>query len=308
MMHKLISLKRICGQGFRNFFRNAWLSTAATAIMVVTLTIILSSVAINMILNDNIEDIASRVTVSIYLKDKAPEDKRLILEEALKSNNNVKSVRYINKEEAMAIFIEQNQGNQEIITGASITGNVLPESFEVEVKDLSRIDEVSNIVEVEIYKDLIDETSVNEQRKASIDNIAKAQDYINFGSFIAAGLFAAISILVIFNTIRMAVFTRSTEIEIMKLIGATPSFIRGPFLFEATLYGVFAGIIAVLVVYSALLSLGPRASKSLLLDQTIDFFVTNWALVFLATIGAGVLVGLLSSMVSTARYLRLKRW
>lgn len=308
MIHKLISFRRIAIQGFRNFFRNAWLSVAATAVMVVTLTIILSSLAINLILTDNIEDIASRVKVSVYLNDGVPDDRKSQFEEALKQSDNVNAVRFIDKDEAFSIFLEQNADDPDIISGASITDNVLPESFEIEVIDLTKIDDVITVADQEQFADIVDETSVNEQRRESIDNIAKAQDYINLASITLAGIFAAISTLIIFNTIRMAVFTRSDEIEIMKLIGATPGYIRGPFLFEAAMYGVFAGILATVGVYSVLISLGPRVNEALLVNSTVDFFAANWFLIFLGTILIGVMIGLLSSYFSTVRYLRLKRW
>ncbi|HEX9679098.1 MAG TPA: permease-like cell division protein FtsX, partial [Candidatus Saccharimonadales bacterium] len=292
VIHKIIAFRRIALQGFRNFFRNAWLSVAATAVMVVTLTIILSSAALNMILSDNIKDIASRVTVSIYLKDGSTPERKSELEQSLNNSFNVKTVRFISKDEAFAIFLEQNANDPTIISGATITDNVLPESFEVEVEDLSQIDAVTAVAEDERFRDVVDETSVNEQRKQSIDNIAKAQDYINLASVILVGIFAGISTLIIFNTIRMAVFTRSDEIEIMKLIGATPGYIRGPFLFEAALYGVFAGVLASVGVYSALLSLGPRADQALLVNQTVDFFAGHWFLILLGTISIGILIGL----------------
>lgn len=308
MIHNAIAFRRIAIQGFRNFFRNAWLSVAATAVMVVTLTIILSSFAVNMILSDNIKDIASRVKVSVYLNDGVPQERKDQLEQALRASSNVNGVRFIDKDEAFVIFLEQNADDPAIISGASITDNVLPESFEIEVGDLTRIDEVIAVADQQQFNDIVDETSVNEQRRQSIDNIARAQDYINLASIVLAGIFAAISTLIIFNTIRMAVFTRSDEIEIMKLIGATPGYIRGPFLFEAAMYGVFAGILATVGVYSVLLSLGPRINQALLVNSTIDFFAANWFFISFGTLVIGVLIGLLSSYFSTARYLRLKRW
>lgn len=107
----------------------------------------------------------------------------------------------------------------------------------------------------------------------------------------------------------MAVFTRSQEIEIMKLIGATPGYIRGPFLFESSLFGAIAGILSFVAVYSALLALGPKAdSQKLLFGPTVSFFAHNWLLVLLGTVSAGVIVGYISSSLALFRYLRLKKW
>jgi cell division transport system permease protein len=308
MIHKIIQFRRIAVQGTRNFFRNAWLSSAATAVMFVTLTIILSATIINMSLSDTIDDIASNVTVAVYLKDNIDDSRRQSLEDELRNSPNVESVKYVDKNEALAIFMEQNRDDPTILSGLNVTDNVLPASLEVRLIDLSQIDAVTSVANNSVYSDIVDETSVNETRRETIDNIAKAQDFITLASILAASVFAMISILVIFNTIRMAVFTRSTEIEIMKLIGATPNYIRGPFLFEASLYGIFAGILASVAVYSVLMGLGPRANDKLLIEPTIDYFVANWWWVVFATITVGVIIGLISSLISMSRYLRLKYW
>lgn len=307
MKRGLISFGRITNTGFHNFVRNAWLSTSAVAIMVVTLTIILSSTILNSALTDTVDDIAQQITVSVYLKDGAEDATLNELKEALEANDNVVDVNYVSKQDALAIFQEQNSDDSTLLEVFALTGtDTLPASYEVTVRDLSNIDSIVAVTEEERFLAAVDETSVNEARKESIDNIAKAQDFITIAAIGAAAIFAGISILIIFNTIRMAVFTRSDEIEIMKLIGATPRYIRGPFLFEASMYGVMAGIISTVVVYSILLGLGPRVKNQLLIEPTIKMFSDNFFLVLLLAIIMGSLIGLLSSMFSLSRYLRFK--
>lgn len=307
MKRALISFGRIANAGFHNFVRNAWLSTSAVAVMVVTLTIILSSMVLNSALTNTVNDIAQQITVSVYLKDEVEEATLEELKLALESNENVVGVNYISKQDALAIFQDQNRDDSTLLEVFALTGaDTLPASYEVTVRDLSNIDTIVAVTEEERFVATVDETSVNEARKESIDNIAKAQDFITIASIGAAAIFAGISILIIFNTIRMAVFTRSDEIEIMKLIGATPRYIRGPFLFEASMYGVVAGIISTIVVYSVLLGLGPRVKNQLLIEPTIDSFSSNFILVLIAAIIMGALIGLISSMFSLSRYLRFK--
>jgi cell division transport system permease protein len=307
MKRALISFGRIANAGFHNFVRNAWLSTSAVAIMVVTLTIILSSTILNSALTDTVDDIAQQITVSVYLNDEVEESTLGELKGALEANENVVEVNYISKQDALAIFQEQNSDDSTLLEVFALTGaDTLPASYEVTVQDLSNIDSIVAVTEDARFAAVVDETSVNETRKESIDNIAKAQDFITIAAIGAAAIFASISILIIFNTIRMAVFTRSDEIEIMKLIGATPRYIRGPFLFEASMYGVVAGVVSTIVVYSVLLGLGPRVKNQLLIEPTIDAFSNNFVLVLIAAVVMGALIGLLSSMFSLARYLRFK--
>lgn len=132
--------------------------------------------------------------------------------------------------------------------------------------------EIKDFAEAEKYKNVVESVSLGQtDAQATIDKAAAAQRFINAGSIISAAFLSAVSIMIIFNTIRMAIYTRRDEIRIMKLIGATPDYIRGPFLVEASLYGVFAGIISFITVYSLVYSLGRKVSEQPEFSQTYNF-------------------------------------
>lgn len=306
----MIMLLRIWLSGLRNFFRNAWLSTAATAIMVVTLTILLGSGALYKIFNDTIDLYAENLSLQVFLLDDIEKSDRDELKAALEEHQSVAGTEFISKDQALSIFQERNQDDPEVLQGITITDNVFPASFEVRLDDLSKIDEVAAIAEGERFEQVVDGTNIQESEisRKTVDRFTGAREFVTVASLTTGGLFAAISVLVIFNTIRMAVFTRSEEIEIMKLIGATPNYIRGPFLFEAAMYGLIAGILALVAVYSTLLVLGPQIASQIEVDPAIDVFVDYWYLIGFSTLGAGVLVGLFSSGLAIRKYLRLKRW
>ncbi len=96
----------------------------------------------------------------------------------------------------------------------------------------------------------------------------------------------------------------------MKLIGATPGYIRGPFLFEAALYGVVAGTFSYATVTAVLVALGKSTTflSQIAVSNTIDLYKSNWILVYFATIAIGALIGLLSSLLAISKHLKLKRW
>src|SRR6185369_10518856 len=130
-------------------------------------------------------------------------------------------------------------------------------------------------------KPLLDEknpVSITGSRKDAIQNIIHGSNFVIQLGLIASLIFLLISTLIIFNTIRMAIFTRRDEIEIMKLVGATKWFIRGPFLFEATLYGVVGAFIATGLAYALLLGSGPKLTY-IDVQSTIAFFTTYPALI-----------------------------
>ncbi len=303
---KINTLRRIFRSGFHNVFRNAWLATAAIAIMVVTLSIILGAIAANLALKETIDDISKDLTVSIFINDDAPEDKEEALVRTLMSNENVTTISYVSKKDALLDF---QQRFPELQEGIEVTdGNPFPASHEVTLKNIDKFQDVVEIAESEQFADTVQKTSDNEQSRNAFNGFINARKFINKASLFAGGVFAAISMLVIFNTIRMAIFTRSDEIEIMKLIGARPSFIRGPFMVEACLYGLIAGLIASGVSYAALLGVGRRLSSGIVMEETLELFTTRWPWVLLAVVASGIMIGLVSSVIAMAKYLRLKRW
>lgn len=303
---------RICSYGTKNMFRSLWLSVAAIAVMFVALTIIASTVILNMAANNAISELSKNLKVSIYLKDNVNEEQKKDLERSLVTADYVEGVEYISKDTAQDRFTSNFKNDQSLIEGLSLIGkDTLPASFEVSVKDLNKFKDVETIARADKYKDIVDSITLGRtDARRTIDRAASAQKFITTGSIFAAAIFTVISILIIFNTIRIAIFTRSEEIRNMKLIGATPGFIRGPFLVEASLYGVIAGILAVVAVYSLLVSVGSKLASQVEFAETYEFFTrpTTIAGLFLATVVLGVLVGMFSSALAMEKYLKLKRW
>ena len=304
-MDHLITVWRVVKQGLTNFLRNTWLSTAATAVMLVTLTIMLGSVIINLALSKEIDNIVKDITVSVYFKEGATENQRNGLNQDLLKQPNVRKVKYISKDEALRIFSEENKEQPELLDGLTIAKNALPASFEVQVLDLGNINPIVELAESKKYENFVEETSYDKNREERIQRIASTQRFITTSSAIAGGVFATISILIILNTIRMAIFTRGEEIRIMQLIGATNAFIRGPFLFEAALYGIVASVISLVLVYSALFTLSQEINQYIDFSTVMSFFTGQWYVVVGGTLFIGVGIGVLSSLLAMTRYLKL---
>ncbi len=313
MKRKLISFGRIVSSGSKNFLRNAWLSIAATAVMVVALTIILTAIVLNVTARNAIKELSKNLKVSAYLKDTAREQQREDLQEKLLESPSVASVEYVDRKEAERRFRATQSDPAFIDRSLALTGSeTLPESLEISLTDLEESDAVVAIAKSDAFKDVVDDVSVgkNDAAKETIKRAASMQRYIIRGSIVAASIFAAVSVLIIFNTIRMAIFTRAEEIRIMKLIGATPSYIRGPFIVEACMYGIIAGLIAMGAVYGLVFSVGAKVSNQAEFKETYEFF-TQPKIIILLLIGAvfaGVLVGMFSSAMAMERHLKLKRW
>ena len=312
MKRSLVSFRRICKSGAQNFFRNAWLSVAATAVMVVALVIMLSSIVLNVAAQNAITELSKNLKISVYIKTDAKQTDITRLQNELSGNQYVANVTFVNSDQAQQQFNENFGSDQKLLEGlALVGGNTLPASFEVSVNNLSKFQEVGDIPKQKTYATTIDSISLGKtDAKKTIDRAASTQKFITLASIIAAAVFAVVSMLIIFNTIRMAIFTRSEEIKIMKLVGATPSYIAGPFLVEASMYGIISGTIASSIVVGAVYYLGNKIGSQAEFSQTYAYFteLKIIAAMYLGTILAGVLIGIISSMFAMEKYLKLKSW
>jgi len=309
--HKFITLERIFKSGFVNFGRNIWLAIAAMAMMAITLTILLFAIVANATFSHTISDITSHIDVSVYLKDEVTDEQRNNLISELKEVDNVQAIGYTSKDQALKNYRAQNIDNPELLAAISETDNPLPASLVISPKDPNKLDTIKeHLDKPEVIALQSDPTSYSGDRKAAIDKIAKATNFFRQAGIVGIIIFIIISMLIIFNTVRMTIFNRRDELVIMRLLGATPGYIRGPFIVETMLYGVVAAAVS-LAVCGGLFAVAAstlQASSLGLLDikYSSDYFSNNLWLILTAQILAGIIIGAASSAIATRRYLKLK--
>jgi cell division transport system permease protein len=305
-MHQLL---RIMKAGSRNFFRNLWLSTAATTVMTVTLTIVVLSFISNLALTSTIKTVTDKIDVSVYLKTTITQQELSDFRQSLQSSGNVAGITYLSKEDALAQYREKNKNNKTLLDALTVAGtDALPASLQIKAIDPKKLDVIAATIALEKnqqYQDPSAPPSYSGGRKSAIDRIVSFSNFFKSTGLIMSFIFVIISILIIFNTIRMAIFTRRDEIEIMKLVGATKWFIRGPFIFEAALYGIIASFIAVALAYLLLLGGGPKLSNYVDVQSAINLFQSYPFLVIGIELVIGVIIGTFSSLLAMTRYLKL---
>lgn len=313
MKHRFITLMRIIRTGAVNFARNTWLAMAAMAVMVVTLTIILFSVVTSATFNHTIAQINSKINISIYLNDSVTDQQRQNLMGQLHGLSEVRDVSYVSKDQALAEYKAQNANNKDLLTAIDETGNPLPASIQVSPVDPAKIDQIQHLLsqpETIALEDPQAGTSYSGDRKAAIDKIAHATDILKRVGVVAVIIFASISMLIIFNTIQMAIFNRRDELTIMRLLGASTWFIRGPFVVESIIYGILSAIISIAIIDAlfAVAHSGLQASSLGLLDigYSNTYFHHNFLWILTLQLGAGIVIGAASSVIATRRYLKFK--
>ena len=310
MSRKLITGTRIIRTGVVNFVRNAWLSIAAMAVMIITLTIVLFSVITNATFTNTVAQITNKIDVSVYLKDTATEAQGNDLANHLRSLPNAKSVTYLSKDKALDRYREQNQGNQALLSAINETDNPIPATIQIKPRDLNKIQDLRDYLNTPANRQLWDDVTYRDDRKAAIDKIAHATDLMRRAGIITVAVFVFISVLIIFNTIQMAIFNRRDEITIMRLLGASTWYIRGPFVVETIMYGIISALISVLLIHALFV-----ASSSALQATSLGLLDINYASRYFSghlwqllgmQLVLGILIGAVSSYIATKRYLKFK--
>jgi cell division transport system permease protein len=311
MSRRLTTFGRIIHTGIINFIRNVSLAVAAIAVMVVTLTIVLFSVVTNATFVNTIAQITNKIDISVYLKDSTtpPQTKQLLKD--LKSLPNVKSVQYLSKTDALKRYEQQNAGNQDLLTAINATANPLPATILIKPVDLDRITDIKAfLIKPSVATLQSDDPSYSGNRKEAIDKITHATDVLREIGVLTVIIFAIICGLIIFNTIKMAIFNRRDEIQIMRLLGASTSYIRGPFVVESVIYGILSAVISVLIINAAFVasSNALQASSLGLLDINYanTYFDQHFFQLLTIQLVIGIVLGAVSATIATRRYLKFK--
>ena len=304
---------RIMKYGAKGFFRNIWLSAASTIVMAITMIILFVTVVASVILTNTAEMMKDKIDITIFLKPNTSDETLQELNTLISADKNIKSVAISNSEQEFEKFKAEKADNEDIV-------NILDEEMKKvmisRMQSTMRI-KVYNIDDIESIKKIVEEDplfinnldgefaptyDVNQKEIATITSWARIA---RTGGIVLAVVFLVISILIIFSTIRMAIFSRREEIYMMKLVGADKRFIRGPFLVEAEICGVIAGVFAATVSYFGFMFLSPKLASYGINVSSIDSILKSnqLILVFLVFIVAGFVIGRISSMLAVSKYL-----
>ncbi|HSX24284.1 MAG TPA: permease-like cell division protein FtsX [Candidatus Saccharimonadales bacterium] len=311
MRHKFITLGRIIKAGALNFMRNATLAIAAIAVMVITLTIVLFSLVANATFGNTIRQITDKIDVSVFLKDSVTKEQSDKLVNDLKGIENVKSVVYQSKADVLKEQQKPTDNNLDLQLALAQIDNPFPATIHIKPKDPNKLQNIQSYLEKPDIKALqSNKTSYSGDKKTALDNITRSTKFLRQAGLVGVLIFALVSMLIIFNTIRMAIFNRRDELQIMRLLGANTFYIRGPFVVETIIYGIISAIVSLTLVNAlfAVSSSAFAASNFGLLDIQFanDYFRKYFWIILAAQLGLGILIGAVSSIIATRRYLKFK--
>jgi cell division transport system permease protein len=299
----LLSLSRIIKFSFQNFFRNFWLSVVTITIIVLTLFSVTCLVFINAITEQSVNIVKSKVDVSLYFNPTTTPEQVFGVQGAIENLPYVKNVEYVSKSDALVKLREQYKDSELILESLKeLDNNPLGDTLIVNTQQTSDYQKVVDFVNgTEQYAVLIDSQSFDDNGYI-IDKLEKITSQVKRIGWGVTIFFAVISLLVIINTIRIAIYTHRDEISIMRLVGASNRFIRGPFVGEAILYAFLGSIITFVLTYFVAAFSDPYVQG--LLGQT-DFSLMKYLTVNVFLIFGGEMIGIIFiSVIATSLALR----
>ena len=297
-------INRAIKQGVVNFWRNGWVSLATVLVMVLALFVLGALFFSNMLLTSALSRLEEKVDISVYFKTSAPEEDILALKSALGKLQEVKAVEYVSSDQALAAFQERHAENALITQALEELGeNPLGASLNVKAKDPRQYEAISRFLEAESFENIVDKINYRQNQVVieKLTGILKASRALGLGITLAL---SAIAILVAFNTIRLAIYTSKDEISIMRLVGASTARVRSPFLVEGVIHGAIASVLTMLAFWPLAAWLGPKADRFFGGPNLLNYYLSNFLAIFLMLLTAGVVLGVISSLIATRRYLK----
>lgn len=304
------SIKRMVRAGCVGFYRNAFVSLSAVAVMTVTLFTIGSVLFLSAALNASLEEIKSKVDVNVYLQTRASESEILALAASLRTLPEVKSVEYISRAVALENFRKRHENDQLTLQAlAELPDNPLGAVLTVRATDPSRYESIAAFLKGEnaLSKgsvSIIDEVNYYDNKKA-IDTLSRMIASAQRLGFAFTLVLIGISLMITFNTIRLAIFVSREEIGVMRLVGARNTYIRGPFVISGILYGAVAALVTLAVFYPLSYYLGDATADFFSGLNLFRYYLAHFMEFFLIIVGSGVALGAVGSFFATGRYLKI---
>ncbi len=303
-MPKRLATKRVIKAGFTNFFRNIWISIAATSMVAITLFIISTIIVLYTLAALSISNSKDKVgVVTAYFNDKATDQEMVNVKAEVERLPNVKEVIFISHDEAERRFRELHKDQPILIQSLSEFTKPVPASISVRADDLANYQDIYTTLKNDRFAPYFQRVS---DTQVVIDKLSRIIDFITRFGVILALIFMVVTVMVTFNTIRLTIYNRREEVEIMRLVGATNWYIRGPFIIEASLYAVFATIIVSFLVFCLLYLLSSRIEQFLSLD-TLGTNLINalFSRILLINLIASVGLAVIASTIAIRRYLKI---
>jgi len=302
--------KRIIKSGFVNFWRNGFVSFASVLVMTMTLFVLGLLIFVGATLKASLNQIKDKVDVNVYFVTNALEEDILELKKSLETLPEVAFVEYVSKEKALEQFKTRHKDDQLTLQALDELGeNPLGANLNIKAKEISQYEGIVEFLKNESILSATDDIPIIDnvnpfKNKNAIDKLTKIIDSSKILGFIITTILVIASIIITFSTIKLAIYTARDEISVMKLVGASNSYIRGPFVFEGIMYGIISAIITLILFYPLTIWLGPITENFFGGMNLFDYYINTFSKIFIIILGVGILLGAVSSYLAVRKYLK----
>lgn len=304
-----VTIKRVTKSGWINFKRNALVSSASVLVTTITLSVITALFLFNALLSSMIVSLQDKVDIAVYFTIDAPEEKILALKDTLQNIPEVRSIEYVSADEEVLAFRDRHADDYLTLQALDeLGGNPFGGSLRIKAKDSAQYESIASLLE--------GDSQVARDNSQIIERINFAQNKIVIerlnmlidGSRKAGGattlILALISVIIMYTTVRLTIYMSREEIGVMRLVGASSSYVRGPFVVEGMLYGFFAWLITMLL-FLPLTYIITRQIGSLMSMNLYQYYVSHLFSIGALVLLVGLALGAFSSFLAARRYLNV---
>lgn len=303
----MMELKRIIKGGITSFSRNGLVSFASVLVVTITLSFITTIIILQSVLYFSLNNIKEKVDITIYFNVGASEEKILSLRDTIIKLPEVADVTYTSADEALELFRSRHENDYPTIAALEEIGtNPLGAYLNIKAKDVSQYENIANFLKsdnalVSGSTNIVDKINYH-QNKLVIDRLNAIISGAQKLGFLITLILVVISIIITFNTIRLAIFISKDEIGVMRLVGASKTYVRGPFIVAGVIYGALASLITVILFWPITYWLGLKMTNFFGFN-IYEYFISNIIQIFIINLLFGVFLGMVSSALAIRKYL-----
>ncbi len=306
-----LATKRIFKSGLQNFFRNGFVSLSSLLVMTITLFIIVSVMLLSGFFSYSLAQVKNKVDVTVYFVTTADESDILSVQKSLEALPEVESVTYTSRDQALADFQAKHASDSLTLSALSELGeNPLDASLNIKAKDPSQYAGIADFLNGDSSELLSSDGSTiidsvdYAQNKIVIDRLNSIINSANEIGFWLAVFFILISIIVAFNTIRLTIFMAKDEISVMRLVGASNKYVKGPFVVSGVFCGIISAFLVLMLFAIVTFSINRYYGVYFVGFDVFQYYMNNFFEILGIITGSGILLGALSSYLAVQKYLK----
>lgn len=300
-----VTFTRILRYGWQGFLRNGSLSFSTISIVILAAIVFEGLILFGVISNGAVSSIQEKIDITVYFKQTVSEDAVLNVKKSLERLPEVADVEYISREQALEEFTAAHVGDEAISqTLKELSTNPLLASLNIKARDPHDYQTVAQYLEGGNAGAEVEKVTYA-QNQVVIERLVSIIDTIKRGGITLTLFLALLAIVVTFNTIRLAIFSNREQIGIMRVVGASNTFIRGPYLIEGVLYGTLAAIVSFIVMVPLINFTSPYVGSFIPELNLANYFSNNMWTLFGYQILFCVGLGIVSSFIAIRRYLHI---